>query len=55
MPEGDQDQRGITVTVTTIPGGLDQLLYLFGSQVFPLPQLRIGRPEKNCVAAALPY
>ena len=53
MPEGDQDQRCIAVTIAPILGGLDQLLYLFGSQVFPLPQLRIGRPEKNCYGFAV--
>jgi hypothetical protein len=37
MPEGDQDQRCVTVTVATIPGGLDQLLDLGRRQVFARP------------------
>ena len=37
MPEGDQDQRGVPVTVAAIAGGLDQLLDFGLGQVFPGP------------------
>ena len=45
MPEGDQDQRGVPVTVAAIPGRLDQLLDLGRRQIFPRSKLGIWRPN----------
>jgi hypothetical protein len=43
MPEGDQDQGRIAVTIPTILGGLDHPLDLFRRQVLAGPQLSIRR------------
>jgi hypothetical protein len=48
MPIGDQDQRRVALAVTAMLGGGDQLVDLGRRQVFPLPQLRVGAPERNC-------
>ncbi len=45
MPEGQQDKRGVSVTVTAYPpGSLDEALNLVAGQVFPRSSLNIRDP-----------
>jgi hypothetical protein len=50
MTEGDQDQSGVAVAVSSLPRLFRQLLDFGRRQILPRPQLGIPRPDRRGAA-----
>ena len=47
MPEGDQDEGGIPVTVAAVLGRLHEPLNLGNGKIFPRPELVVWGADQN--------
>jgi hypothetical protein len=47
MPEGDQDQGSVPVTIAAVLGRLHKPLNLGHGKIFPRPQLVVGWTHRN--------
>jgi hypothetical protein len=47
MPEGDQDQGGVPVTIAAVLGRLHEPLNLGNGKIFPRPELVVWGADQN--------